>query len=319
MPKIQAIPFRFSVCRDLCRKHARGLFHASAFLPTPKREAVYAIFAFTRMIREAFGASDDCATPAASPNGSSCCSTGSADQTLSLLRERIDELYDRPAPPSEYDDGPRQVLAAVARAVERYQIPRQYFLDFAEGCRKNLAVSRYATWSALEKQCRLDGGLMGSILGCVLGLSHSDAGRQLATLGVAMRLTSILRDLPADWKRGRLYLPLQDLARFKVLQSDLAAGAITPGFRELMKFQIARARELYRDGAAGICWLEGDGSRLAASVLAVCHADVLRGIERQGFDVFTSAPKIQTMRCLPMAWRLARRRVDDPVPKVFGE
>jgi phytoene synthase len=140
-------------------------------------------------------------------------------------------------------------------------------------------------------------------------------------MGNAMKLTSILRDVKEDWRRGRVYLPLEDLARFRYSERDLAAGVVNDNFRELMRFEIARARKMYREAADGVCWLAGDGSRLAASVAAVVHAGTLNAIERQGYDVFSRRAQLtpsQKFRRLPAAWRLARRRAETPLPDVFA-
>jgi phytoene synthase len=132
-----------------------------------------------------------------------------------------------------------------------------------------------------------------------------------------MRLTTILRDVKPDFARGRVYLPQEDFARFGYTERELAAGVVNEDFRELVRFEIARARELYRDGAEGICWLAGDGSRLAASVIAVTHAGVLDAIERKGYDVLAGRPARsigQQLRRAPLAWWLARRRLNMPMP-----
>jgi phytoene synthase len=184
----------------------------------------------------------------------------------------------------------------------------------------DLTVRRYATWASLERYCYHSAGVLGLIMGCVLGLTHSDAGRHAVMLGNAMRLTDILRDLNADRDRGRVYLPLEDLARFRYSERDLSNGVANGPFRELMRFEIARARQLYREGAEGLCWVAGDGSRLAASALVVAHAGILDAIERQRYDVFTRRAGLTTaqkFRSLPVAWRLARREAGQRAPDLF--
>jgi phytoene/squalene synthetase len=87
-----------------------------------------------------------------------------------------------------------------------------------------------------------------------------------------------------------------------------------------MRFEIARARALYQQGADGLCWLAGDGSRLTAASMAVIYSGILGAIERRGYDVFISRAHLTTsqkLRRLPMAWRLARRRAGEALPKVF--
>lgn len=313
----------FAAARNICRRHARSFFFASAFLPIAKRNAAYAVYAFCRLMDDAIdepALKEGFAPP--STVGVSCCSSGSLDRTLSLFCDRLDEIYEHrlELPLPEFRDESQHALHAFGQTVHRYQIPKQHFLDLAEGCRMDLTVSRYATWGALEKYCYCVAGVVGLIMCCILGVSHSDAGRHAVQMGKAMQLTNILRDIKEDGNRGRLYLPLEDLARFKVTQTDLSAGIVTANIRALMKFEISRARELYREGAEGLCWLAGDGSRLTASAMAVIYSGILRAIEQQDYDVFSRRAHLslsQKFRRLAPAWRLARRTSDMPAPKVF--
>jgi phytoene synthase len=254
---------------------------------------------------------------------SSCCSADGLDGRLLMLRDRLDEIYDGrlelPAPDSRSEA--QHALRAFELTVRRYEIPRQYFLDIAHGRRADLTVSRYATWASLEKHCYHVAGVLGLVMTCVFGATHSGAGEQAVKVGNAMRLTKILRDVREDFERGRIYLPLEDMARFRYGERDLEAGVVNDNFRELMRFQIARARRLYDNGAEGLCWLAGDGSRLTASTMAVVYAGILDAIERQRYDVFARRARLTTprkLRRLPLAWRLARRTPGEPLPDVFG-
>jgi phytoene synthase len=239
-----------------------------------------------------------------------------------MLRDRLDEIYagtiELPSPAARSEA--QHALHAFSMAVGRREIPREYFLEFAEGRRADLTVLRYATWRSLERHCHDTAGVLGLIAGAVLGLTHSDAGQYAVMLGNAMRLTDILLDLKPDWARGHVYLPLEDLARFRYSERDLANGVVNEPLRELMRFEIARARRMYHEAAEGLCWLAGDGSRLAASALAVIHSGLLGAIERQGYDVFNRRVHLTTaqkFRTLPAAWRLARREAGEPVPDLF--
>ena len=249
----------FRAVRENCRRHAKSFFFASAFLPPEKRDAAYAIYAFCRMIDDAIDLPND--EQAASPTSltASCCSTGSLDQTINLFKARLDDIYAHrlELPPIELRDPTHHALHAFDLTVHRYQVPQQYFVDVSEGCRMDLTVTRYATWSALEKYCYRVAGVVGLIMSCVFGVSHSDAGQQAVLMGNAMQLTNILRDVKEDWTRGRLYLPLEDLARFKVTQKHVAEGIVDDSFRALMRFEVERARDLYRRGAEGVVLVGG--------------------------------------------------------------
>ena len=151
----------------------------------------------------------------------------------------------------------------------------------------------------------------------VLGLTHSGAREQAIELGVAMQLTNILRGIKKDVERGRIYLPLEDMIRFGYSERDLAGEVVNDNLRGLMRFEIERARALYRSGAEGICWLAGDGSRLAAATTAVLHAGILDAMERREYNVFRGPTGLnigQKLRRLPAAWRLGRRQPEERLP-----
>lgn len=314
----------FAAARAVCRRHGRGFYLACVFLPQAKRDAACAVFAFHRLIGEAIGQPDPSDPPssAATIPGSSCCSGGSLDQSLAMVRHRLEDIYagrlELPLP--QFRGEEQHVLQALASTVHRHEIPMQYFLDMAEGYRMDRTISRYATWNALEKYCYYTGGVASLILSCIFGLRHSEARHQAVKLGNAMRLTNMLRHVGKDRNRGRIYLPLEDMVRFRYGERDLAGGAVNDNFRRLMKFQIARARKLYSEGAEGICWLADDGSRLTAASLAAVQSGLLNTIERRNYDVFSTHAKMsagQKLRRFPAAWRLARRQADEPMPIVF--
>lgn len=312
----------FAAARLICRRHARSFYFASAFLPRAKRDAAYAVYGFCRMVDDAIdqpGGEED-APPA--PAGSSCCSSDPLQARINAFRNLLDEIYQNRLllPLPQYRREHHHAMHAFALTVRRYDIPQQYFIDLAEGCRMDLSVSRYATWSALENYCYHVAGVVGLIMSCVFGLTHSDAKRYAVMMGNAMQLTNILRDVKEDWNRGRIYLPLEDMARFRYSERDLARGVVNDCFRELMRFEIARARQMYTDASQGLCWLAGDGSRLTASAMSVLYAGILNAIERRKYDVFSRRAHLsfaEKLARLPRAWRLARREIDEPLPLVF--
>ncbi len=333
----------FEAARRICRRDARGFYLASFFLPAAKRDAAHAVYALCRMIEEAIdvpeaslrGATGMRDHPAvvspARPSSlyviqpqheESHCDVDSPASRLEMLRDRLDEVYDGrlelPAPAARSEQ--QHALCALAETVRRYDVPKQYFLDLAEGCGMRLTVRRYETWAELERYCYHAGGVVALTMSCVLGLQHSGAFARAAEMGNAMRLTNILRDVREDCDVGRVYLPQQDMRRFGYTEGELSRGVVNENFRELMRFEIARARQLYRGGAEGLCWLAGDGSRMTASMMAVTHAGILDAIERQNHDVFSRRARLSTpqkLARLPRAWRLARRTHDRPLPDVF--
>ena len=283
----------FAAARDICRRHAKSFYFASHFLPAAKRYHAYAVYAFCRLLDDAVDeAADD----------------ASRLEQLIEFDELLDGAYDGRSPdePIERD----KALRAFAVTVMQCRIPKQLFLDLAEGCRMDLTVSRYADWPALEKYCYHVAGVVGVIMCHVFDL-HDDAahGRAIA-MGNAMQLTNILRDVKEDLERGRIYLPQDDMARFGVTEGALAGDRVDESFVSLMKFEIDRARSLYADGGKGLAMIPNDGSRFTAATMSAVYGGILDAIERQRYDVFSRRARIGTLgklRRLASAWRLTRR------------
>ena len=318
----------FLAARSICRRHARSFYFASHFLPVEKRYAAYAVYAFCRLIDDAV---DNEVNPAAQLNA------------LAQFEARLTSIYagtdvamavsaittgGRPTPPrnvassnfTAHSDESSLALYAFAITIQRYRIPIEPFRELAEGCRMDLTVSRYATWADLERYCYRVAGVVGLIMCPIFGLSDPRATEQAVQMGNAMQLTNILRDVKEDWERGRLYLPAEDLERFRYTEADVANGIVDDRFRRLMRFEIDLARTLYRQGAEGLCRLAPDGSRLTASAMAVLYSGILDAIERQQMDVYRSRAHLavgEKLVRLPRAWKLAQRDAGEPLPEAF--
>jgi len=288
----------------LCREHAGNIYMASFFLPRRKRLAVQAAGACVHMLEEALDVSSTTAA------GGGCAPGGELEARVAMVRERLDRMYAGeiclPEIGGRAEDA---VVAAMSGAMARYQIPKEWFLDLVEGMRLRATKLRWATWKSLESYLRGRGGSAASIISAILGVTRSEAQEKAVEMGMAIELTRILRDLKRDAARSRILLPLEDLIRFKYSEKDLLRGVVNERWTDLMKFEIGRARELYRNAAEGIVWIGGDGSRLAAASMTVLYSGILRSIERRGYDVFGGEIKLtaaQRARGVVDAWRLAR-------------
>jgi phytoene synthase len=324
----------YAAARDWCRKSdgaiVRAAYGAAFFLPREKRRALHAIAAFGSLMRQAL------AETGGAGGADGCCSSGSeASGVAEMVRSRVEAAYagrlELPLP--AFRDPTQWTLLALSDVLRRYEIPRSYYAEWIDGLVADAGVRRYATWNALKQHANATGGSAAVIASCVLGLTHSDVGESIRTLGVGARLTAILQSLRTDAAQGRIYLPQEDLARFHCTERDLTgeiatgsssgAGidtpkrAMTDAVRELVRFEVDRARKLFADGSAGVGWLAGDGSRLAAAAFVALQTGILDAIERARFDPFAadvSLPLSRQLRQLPAAWRLARRRADEPMP-----
>ena len=264
----------YAAARDVCRRHAKSFHFASHFLPRAKRRHAFAVYAFCRFVDDAVDAEPTVERQAA---------------RLGELARTLEEAYvpgPEPAAAAAASRG-ELVLLAFGRTVRDCDIPKRLFDDLFEGCRMDLRATgdtmRFETWPDLERYCYHVAGVVGLIMCRVLGLRDAAAEPRAVAMGNAMQLTNILRDVKEDFLRQRVYLPQEDLRRFGVGEDDLATmcdgGPTTPAFRDLMKFEVARARSLYAEGNTGLAALPRDGSRLTAAVMGTVYGGILDAIE----------------------------------------
>jgi phytoene synthase len=301
-----AVAASFDAARSICRTHARSFYFSSFFLPKPKRDAAYAVYAFCRLLDDATDEAENSAD---------------VERQITRFCDLLNAVYAgyEPDLPGGSDEA-KLALRAFAITVNQYQVPREYFFEIAEGCRMDLTVFRYQTWDDLRKYCYRVAGVVGLIMCKIFGLAEPAAAEQAVLMGEAMQLTNILRDLKEDFDRGRIYLPLEDLRRFGYTETDLAAGLVNEPFRELMRFEIERARLLYRTGAEGLRHLPNDGSRFTATAMGVIYAGILRAIERRNYDVFSGRARLslpQKLMRLPAARRVSHIAAGEKIPAVF--
>ena len=211
--------------------HRRGANFSLGFrlLPADKRQAVYAAYAACRIPDDIV----DEAGPGTDPH-----------QVEARLDDWARELWatyaGRPTLPA---------TRALAEVLPRFPVPREALLGLVEGCRMDLHRSRYRTFAELERYCELVAVTISDISLAIFGVRSEAAGRLGRHLALALQLTNVCRDVGEDVGRGRIYLPLDELARFGVAESDVLAGAVDTGaYRALMEFECARAREHF--GAA---------------------------------------------------------------------
>jgi phytoene synthase len=176
------------------------------------------------------------------------------------------------------------VLDLFARAAIEYRIPHEYPLDLVEGVKMDARGQSYQTFDELRLFCYRVASTVGLMMMHVIG-SKPGAGPFAIDLGIAMQLTNILRDVGADLRMGRIYLPSDELARFDYSESELRAGVRNAQFHSLMQFQCARARNYYRAAAPGIPMLDQRG-RFAVRIAADVYEGILGRIESGGYDVF---------------------------------
>ena len=182
--------------------------------------------------------------------------------------------------------------------VERFDLPRQAFEDVIDGVAMDLDTTRYETFADLFEYCRRVASAVGLVCIKIFGCRSAAACEYALNLGVALQLTNILRDIKDDLARGRVYLPLEDLAAHGCTIADLEAGVVSEPIRALLAFECRRAREFYRR-ATDARPPEDRPKLVAAEIMRAVYFETLKRIERSGpggYDVFTARVRVARPR-----------------------
>ena len=297
------VTFESLVCGNIVRRHARTFAMASAFLPAPKRRASYALYAFCRL-------ADD-AVDRAGPNGREA-----VRESLRTLRAQLDDAL------SGGFAGP--VTHETAWAIRRYGIPMAPIDELVNGVARDLDPTDYRDWPSLQAYCEGVASSVGELCTHVFGVVGSDDMRTRAvlcarTLGVAMQITNILRDIGEDAANGRCYLPDDALATAGLTRQQILACDIdvrSAAWQTMMRHFVARARALYREALPGIALLAPD-SRRCAQACAVGYAAILEAIEEVNYDTVSTRAHIGFRRKTRLM--LSLYRVDDPATLLAGQ
>jgi len=249
-------------CSTLTRKSRSNFYYAFLFLPRPQREAIYAVYAFCRIV-------DDVVDLGRDPEVQR--------KELAHWRREVARCFE--GTPDE------PVAQRLAHAVRTYSIPRVALEEIINGVEMDLDRSSYETFEELYPYCYRVAGAVGLCCIEIFGYADPRARDYAVNLGVALQLTNILRDVQSDAQRGRIYVPQADLRRFGVNPEDLKLGRYTPEFVELMDFQARRARSLYRRAWEALP--DADARRLfAAEIMGRIYFALLRTIEARRYRVF---------------------------------
>ncbi len=287
-----------SVCRRIVRAHARTFWLASHFLPAEKRRAAFALYAFCRV-------ADDM-VDLAPASGTDAVVRQLAEYRVSLAAALVDE-------------GGSAVFRELGWAVRRYGVPESVLHELLDGVARDCAPDRYESWTGLASYCEGVASSVGEMCAHVFGVEGDAAQRRRAlaharTLGVAMQLTNILRDVGEDGRNGRCYLPDSDLAMYGLTREEVLAGTLgrDPRWRALMSFEIARARALYDDAMPGIAMLAADARR-CATACATGYAGILGAIESREYDTFSDRARLGTVARASLLWSVWRNPVSPPM------
>jgi len=280
----QAVVLSAAPMDQVIRRHSKSFYFASRLLPERKRADTWVLYAWCRHV-------DDLVDEAQER----------PDEALSGWRAWLGGASDR------VDPGP--LATAVRDVMARNNISPEPFLDLLDGVESDVRRRRMATWAELREYSRQVASTVGLMLVRVYGRLSDEADEHAADLGLAMQLTNVLRDVGEDLReRDRIYLPAEEMTRHGVSEEDLIRQRVSEGFIQLMREQIARARDYYTRAQSLYACIEPD-ARMACATAACVYADILRSIERNGYDVLTRRAIVSSARKLaliPRAWSMAR-------------
>src|SRR5579863_5016038 len=268
-------------CRRLARTHYENFSVATWFLPERLRQDFFNVYAYCRI-------SDDLGDE-----------VGDAQASLRLLDQWEAELD------ACYVGSPRHpVFVALAETVRRCEIPKQTFVDLLTAFRQDQRVSRYATFADVLGYCRYSANPVGHLVLYVCG--YRDVERQVLSdfTCTALQLANFWQDVSPDYANGRIYLPVEDLLRFGVTEDDIAAQRNTSAFCDMMRFEVERARDWFRQG---LPLIEKVDRELALDIELFSRGgqEILNAIEAQGYNVLGRRPAISKARKLTLVARAA--------------
>jgi len=274
----------YSECKRLNSLHGKTYFLATLLLPRHKRPFVHALYGFARFADEIV---DDLQ------------STLSVEEKTAVLKNWGETVL-RDLRTGESKD---HIGRALVDTVHRFQIPNQYFEAFLHSMTMDLSVTEYAHFDALYEYVYGSAAVIGLEMVPILGVlpdQHAAANSAAEKLGIAFQLANFIRDIGEDIDRGRIYLPQDELLAHGVTPEMLKAKLLTPQIKELLKFQIARVRNLQEEAKVGIAMLD-PGSRPCIQAASELYCGIVDEVEKIDYQIFTLRAHTSTWRRIKVA------------------
>ncbi|HTQ25726.1 MAG TPA: presqualene diphosphate synthase HpnD [Candidatus Binataceae bacterium] len=272
----------YARCASITRRSSSNFYYAFMLLPAERRYALYSVYAFCRFVDDI--ADDDAGGEAKRKPA----------ELLALWRGELDRVYTgAPTHP---------ISRALAHNVRRFAIPRHYFEEIIDGVEMDLGRKRYATFEELRLYCYRVASAVGLVCIEIFGYRNPRTREYAENLGLAFQLTNIIRDLSEDAARGRIYLPLEDLARFGVSEDDILGGADTLELRGLLEYEVERARAFYTLAESALP-AEDRAALVCAEAMHSIYRALLERIASKGCGVVGRRHRISTPRKLYLVGR----------------
>jgi 15-cis-phytoene synthase len=252
-----------------------SFYYSFLVLPEDQRRAIIAVWDFCRAVDDAV---DEVVERGVTPD------RASAREAVQFWRAELARCYSGRAPETAHG-------RTLQPLIEAFDLPREPFEDVIDGVAMDLDITSYQTFDDLLEYCRRVASAVGMI--CIrIFRCRSEGAREYAQhLGIALQLTNIIRDVKTDLERGRLYLPLEDLAAAGCTIDELAAGQVSDSVRRLLSFECQRARTFYQR-AIDARPAEDRRRLVAAEIMRAVYFETLNRIERRGYDVFSSGARV---------------------------
>jgi phytoene synthase len=266
-------------CQERASASGSSFYYSFLFLPPPRRRAITALYAYCREVDDAVDETADATVAAAK---------------LDWWQAEIERLFSgTPQHP---------VTQALQPHVQAYGLTRERLLLVQEGMRMDLQQNRFLDFAALARYCHLVAGVVGEMAAGIFGLTAEPTYEYARQLGQALQMVNIIRDVGEDARRGRIYLPIDDLQRFGVKAADILACRYTEGFAGLMGHQADRARAAF---AAALAALPAQDLRAQRPglIMGAIYASLLDELARDGFQVLHQHVSLTPIRKLGIAWR----------------
>ena len=276
-----ALRASYAECKRLNSLHGKTYYLATLLLPPAKRPFVHALYGFARYADEIV---DDLASTLSPQEKADVLRTWSSGVLADLSAGKSNDA----------------VGAALVDTVTRFKIPHQHFVDFLHSMEMDLTVSTYANYEALSEYVYGSAAVIGLEMVPILGALSDDAYESAKKLGIAFQLANFIRDVGEDLDRGRIYLPLDELAAHGVTEEMLYRRVLTPEIIAALKFQIARVRQLQAEAAPGIDLLHAT-SRPCIRAASELYCGIVDEVEAIGYDIFNKRAKTSTARRIRVA------------------
>ena len=266
-------------CQEKAAQSGSSFYYSFLFLPPQKRRAITALYAFCREVDDVV---DECAD------------TGIAHVKLAWWRNEIaDTFRGEPHHP---------VAQALLPVIRTFDLPAEQFNEIIDGMEMDLTQNRYLDFKALRLYCYRVAAVVGELSAVIFCYSDRSTLKYAHDLGMAFQLTNIIRDVGEDARRGRIYLPLDEMQQFGVSVADILNSRETEQFKRLMEFQCERALTYYHQAFAALPKVDRKPQR-AGLIMAAIYQALLSEIRRDHYPVLTQRIALTPLRKLWIAWQ----------------